>query len=130
MCNLLSINICIHQGNHYCTQDNEHMYHPKVSLCLVTLPSYLCIHSLAYVLAKSLQLCLTLWDSVECSLPLSPLSMEFSRQEYWSGLPCPPSGDLPSPGIKLASLKSPALASGFLITSAAWAPSYPLPGSH
>ena len=34
------------------------------------------------------------------------LSMRFSRQEYWSGLPCPPSGDLPDPGIKP---RSPAL---------------------
>ena len=32
----------------------------------------------------------------------APLSMEFSRQEYWSGLPCPPSGDLPNPGIELS----------------------------
>ena len=30
----------------------------------------------------------------------APLSMGFSRQEYWSGLPCPPLGDLPDPGIK------------------------------
>ena len=30
----------------------------------------------------------------------APLSMKFSRQEYWSGLPFPPSGDLPDPGIK------------------------------
>ena len=30
----------------------------------------------------------------------APLSVEFSRQEYWSGLPCPPPGDLPNPGIK------------------------------
>ena len=30
-----------------------------------------------------------------------PLSMQFSRQEYWSGLPCPPPDDLPNPGIKL-----------------------------
>ena len=33
-----------------------------------------------------------------------PLFMGFSRQEYWSGLPCPPAGDLPDPGIKSASL--------------------------
>ena len=33
----------------------------------------------------------------------APLSMEFSRQEIWSGLPCPPPGDLPEPGIKPAS---------------------------
>ena len=39
-----------------------------------------------------------------------PLSMGFSSQEYWSGLPCPPPGDLPNPGIKRASLMSPALA--------------------
>ena len=42
----------------------------------------------------------------------SPLSMEFSRQEYWSGLLCPPPGDLPYLGIKLASLMSPSLADG------------------
>ena len=34
----------------------------------------------------------------------APLSMGFSRQEYWSGLPCPPPGDLPDPGIKPRSL--------------------------
>ena len=43
----------------------------------------------------------------------APLSTGFSRQEYWSGLPFPPSGDLPYPGIKLASLASPALAGRF-----------------
>ena len=42
-----------------------------------------------------------------------PLSMGFSRQESWSGLPCPPPGDLPDPGIELASLSSSALAGGF-----------------
>ena len=41
------------------------------------------------------------------------LSMRFPRQEYWSGLPCPPPGDLPDPGIKPASLMSPALAGRF-----------------
>ena len=41
----------------------------------------------------------------------APLSMGFSRQEYWSRLPCPPPGDLPDPGIGVASLISPALAS-------------------
>ena len=39
----------------------------------------------------------------------APLSMGFSRQEYWSGLPCPPPGDLPNPGIKPESPVSPAL---------------------
>jgi len=49
-----------------------------------------------------------------------PLSMGFSRQEYWSGLPCPPAGDLPDPGTELASLLSPALASRFFTSSATW----------
>ena len=48
----------------------------------------------------------------------APLSMEFSRQEYWSGLPFLSPGDLPSPGIEPPSLASPALASRFFTTSA------------
>ena len=44
----------------------------------------------------------------------------FSRQEYWSGLPCPPPGNLPDPGIKPMSLISPALAGRFSTTSATW----------
>ena len=45
-----------------------------------------------------------------------PLSMEFSRQEYWSGLPFLPPGDLPNPRIEPMSPASPALAGGFLTT--------------
>ena len=48
------------------------------------------------------------------------LSMRFSKQEHWSGLPCSPPGDLPDPGIKPESLMSPALAGGFFTTSATW----------
>ena len=48
------------------------------------------------------------------------LSMEFSRQEYWSGLPFPTPGDLPNPGIELASLLFPALVDGFFTTCATW----------
>ena len=47
----------------------------------------------------------------------APLSMEFSRQEYWSGLPFHTPGYLTDPGIELASLVSPALADGFFTTS-------------
>ena len=43
----------------------------------------------------------------------APLSMGFSRQDYWSGLPCPPPGDLLDSGIKPVSLMSPVLAGGF-----------------
>ena len=50
----------------------------------------------------------------------APLSMGFSGQEYWSGFPCPPAGDLPDPGIKLTSLMSPALAGRFFTTSVTW----------
>ena len=46
----------------------------------------------------------------------APLSMGFSREEYWSGLPCPSPGDLPDPGIKPTSLTSPALAGKFFTT--------------
>ena len=48
------------------------------------------------------------------------LSMGFSRQEHQSGLPFPPPGDLPDPGIKPSSVVSPALAGGFFTTSATW----------
>ena len=50
----------------------------------------------------------------------APLSMGFPRQEYWSGLSCPPPGDLPDPRVEPASLMSPALADGFFTTSATW----------
>ena len=49
-----------------------------------------------------------------------PLSMGFSRQEYWSGLPCPPPGDLPYPGIEPVSLISPTSAGRFFTTTATW----------
>ena len=58
----------------------------------------------------------TLW-TISCQ---APLSMGFSRQEYWSGLPCPPPGDLPYLGIKPTSLMSPALESEFFTASATW----------
>ena len=50
----------------------------------------------------------------------APLSMGFSRQEHWSGLPCPPPGDLPDPGTEPVSLLSAALAAGFFTTSVTW----------
>ena len=68
------------------------------------------------VCAKSLQYCLTLCDPMDYSRRQAPLSMGLSRQEYRSGVPCPPPGDLPDPGIEHASLMSPALARGFFTT--------------
>ena len=55
------------------------------------------------LVAKSYLTLVTPW-TVACQ---APLSVGFSRKEYWSGLPCPPPGDLPNPGIEP---KSPALA--------------------
>ena len=60
------------------------------------------------------QLFVTLWTVAH----QASLSMGFSRQEYWSGLPCPSPGDLPDTGIKPTSLMSSALADGFFTTSA------------
>ena len=56
----------------------------------------MCIH------AQSPQWCLTLCNPMDCS-PQAPLSMRFSGQESWSGLPCPPPRDLPYPRIEPAS---------------------------
>ena len=62
-----------------------------------------------------LQSCLTLYNS------MAPLSMGFSRQEYWSGLPCSPPGDHLKPSIKPAYLMCSVLAGGFFTTTASQA---------
>ena len=60
---------------------------------------YVCVH------VRSHFICIRLFAALWSVAPQAPLSMGIlSRQEYWSGLPCPPPGDLPSPGIKPASL--------------------------
>ena len=58
----------------------------------------------------------TLWSAVH----QAPLSMGFSRQEYWSGQTFPSLGNLSDPGIEPVSLMSPALAGGFFTISATW----------
>ena len=63
------------------------------------------------------QLCLTLYNPVRTVAHQAPLSLEFSRQEYWSGLPCPPPEDLPDSSIEPVSL---AFASGLFTTSTTW----------
>ena len=75
----------------------------SLSLCVCLLSHFSCV-----------QLFLTLWIVAhQASLPVG-----FSRQEYKSGLPCCPPGDLPDPGIKPVSRTSPALAGGGFTTSA------------
>ena len=66
-------------------------------------PLKVCVCVRVCVCVLAAQLCPTLCDPMDCSLPGS-LSMGFSRQEYWSRLPCPLPGDLPNPGIETASL--------------------------
>ena len=60
------------------------------------------------------QLFATLWTVAH----ETPLSMGFSREEYWNGLPFPSPGDLPDAGIEPISLLSPALAGGIFTTRA------------
>ena len=81
------------------------MHFPQnAGIILELFTSVLCVY------AKSLQLCPTLCNPMDCSPP-------GSRQEYWSGLPCFPPGDLPNTGTEPTSLDSPALAGGFFISS-------------
>ena len=67
----------------------------------------MCVFSLSHI-----QLSVAPWTVAS----QAPLSMEISRQEYWSGLPFLTSVDLPNPGIEPMSLASPALAGGFSTT--------------
>ena len=69
--------------------------------------------------AKSFQSCMTLWNPMD-NAHQAPLSKGFSRQEYWSGLPGPPPGNLPDPGTEPASPLSLALAGRFFTTSTTW----------
>ena len=71
-----------------------------------TLSSDLCVLS-----------CVGLFTTPQTKVHQAPLSLGFSRQEYWSGLPFPSPGDLSHPGTEPA---SPALVGGFLTTSATW----------
>ena len=87
-------------------------------------------HAIWDTRAKSLGSCLTLFNPTVFSTLQSfqprtvacqaSLSVEFSRQEYWSGLPCPTPGNLPDLRIEPRSFKSPALAGVFCTTTATW----------
>ena len=70
------------------------------------------LHNMCMCMLSGGQLFVTPWTVAY----QAPLSWDFSRQEYWSGLPFPSPGDLPDPGIEPASLMSPALAGGFFTT--------------
>ena len=80
------------------------------------------VTSLIIVKVLVAQSCLTLCGPVDSRQ--APLSMGFSRQEFWSGLPCPSPGDLPNPGVELASPVSNALKVGSLFTEPLEKPIY------
>ena len=79
---------------------------------------------IVHVCVPSLFSCVLLFVTPWTVAHQAPLSMGFSRQEYWSGLPCLPTGDLPNPGFEPASLMSTALAGGFFTTSTTWEVGY------
>ena len=76
-----------------------------------------------FVLFCFVLLCPSLYNPLDCRARQAPLSMEFSRQQYWRGLPFSPPGDLPDPGIESTSLVSPALAGRFFATALSGKPS-------
>ena len=90
----------------------EHVWGSSICMPFPALPFFMCVLSHF----SRVWLFATLWTVAH----QAPLSMGFCRQEYWSGLPCPPPGDLPDPGIEPTTLMPPALAGRFFTTSAIW----------
>ena len=103
-------------------------HNQPLTTVILLVPPHLCawlafIPKSFWILCAYVLSCSVMSDSLPppCTVALqTPLSMEFSRQEYWSRLPFPTPGNLPNPGIKPLSLASPALAGRFFTTSATW----------
>ena len=96
-----------------------HLKFPQIAFFLM----YALGSDISYTLctrAKSLQSCLILFSTPQAVAYEAPLSMGFSRQEYWSGLPHLLPGDLPDPGMETVSVTTPTLTGEFLTTSSAW----------
>ena len=87
-------------------------HHELLPFLICVYPPFMCVQSRF----SRVQLFAILWTVAR----QTPLSMGFSRQEYWSGLSCPPPGELPNQGTEPACLMSPALAGRFFTTSATW----------
>ena len=98
---------------------NLHTFPASVSSFYPTLlfqwKRYFLLLSCAQLLS-SVRLFTTPWTKVQ----KTPLPMEFYKQEHWSGVPLPTSGDPPNIGIEPGSLASPALVGGFFTTSTTW----------
>jgi len=73
-----------------------------------------------YTLCSRLLSCFQVFATPWTVASPAPLSMGFSRKEYWSGLPWPPPGDIPDPGMELTSLESLALTGGLFTPSTTW----------
>ena len=102
---------------HFCMENPLYSHFPFLTPCnhqsiSVILFQYKWNHVCACEVASIVSDCETLWTVAS----QASLSMGFSRQEYWRGLPCPPPGDLLHPGIESMFLMFPALAGGFFIT--------------
>ena len=82
-------------------------------------------YSMCAQLLSRIRLFATPWTIIH----QAPLSMGFSRKEYWSGLLWPPPGGLPDPRMEPRSLMSLALAGGFSILASPWKPLIPSPGN-
>ena len=87
---------------------------PRVAVLILGIVNMMryCAMIMLWVCVQLLS-CVQLFETRWTVTHQAPLSLGFSRQEYLSGLPCPPPGDIPHPGIKPASLGSPALAGRF-----------------
>ena len=93
--------------------DFQHLLSAQDRSHSITLIRYQCVR------VKSLQLCPNLCDPMDCSpLGFSALGILQARTLPWVAMPCPSPGGLPSPGIELASITSPALAGGLFTISA------------
>ena len=109
------------------TEDNS-SEEGEINSVFSQLESYLCLNVIFFTeylflvtiwkACAHAQSCPTLCLSRDCSPVRLLCPWDFSRQEYWSGLPFPSPGDLPDPGIEPVSLASPALAGRFLTTRA------------
>ena len=95
-----------HLGECSTSTRKESVFYLVVCVCSTINVNLVKLNDCCYLVYK---LCPTLWDPMDYS-PLGYLSMGFSRQEYWSGLPSPSPGDLPDPGMEPL---SPILAGGF-----------------
>ena len=104
---------CITNGLLHCRQILYWLSHQESLKRINWIHTHNPVHPSMLSHFSHVQLFETLWNVAH----QAPLSMGFPRQEYWSGLTCPPLEDLPDPGIKPVSLMSPWLADRFFMTS-------------